>query len=58
MPKWIANTTKFKVSIIHNIKRSTIYAYIPKPILAEIGNPEGLQFVIQDDKILLMRPDQ
>ena len=57
MPKWAANATEFKVSITHNVKRGTSYSYIPKPILAKLGNPEGLKFVIEGDKILLMRPD-
>ena len=56
MSKWAANATKFTVSLTHNVKRGT--SYIPKPILAKLGNSEGLQFVIQGDKILVMRPDQ
>ena len=48
---------KFNVSIIYNVKRDTSYSYIPKPILAKLGNPKGLQFVIQGDKILVTRPD-
>ena len=57
MPRWPANAKKFKVSIIHNVQRDTSYSYIPKPILAKLGNPKGLQFVIRGDKIIVTRPD-
>ena len=57
MPRWPADTKKFKVSITRNVKRDTSYSYIPKPILAMLGNPKGLQFVIQGDKILVTRQD-
>ncbi len=57
MTKWAANAKEFRVSITHNVKRCTSYNYIPKPILAKLGNPKGLKFVIQDDKILVTGSD-
>ena len=42
---------EFKVSITHNRQRDTSYSYMPKSILAKLGNPEGLLFVIRDGKI-------
>lgn len=57
MTKWAANAKEFRVSITHNVKRCTSYSYIPKPILAKLGNPKGLKFVIQDDKILVTGSD-
>ena len=57
MTKWPADAREFRVSITHNVQRGTSYSYIPKPILAKLGNPEGLRFVIQGDKILVTRPD-
>ena len=56
MPKWAANATKFTASITHNVKRGT--SYIPKPIRTKLGNPKGLQFVIQGYKILVIRPEK
>ena len=57
MTKWAADATEFKVSITHNVRRGTSYSYIPKPILAKLGNPEGLLFVIRGNEILVTRPD-
>ena len=57
MTKWAANATEFQVSITHNVKRGTSYSYIPKPVLAKLGNPEGLKFIIRGDKILVTCPD-
>ena len=51
MTKWATNATEFRVSITHNVQRGTSYSYIPKPILARLGNPKRLKFFIQDDKI-------
>ena len=57
MTSWAADAKEFQVSITHNRQRGTSYSYIPKPILAKLGNPEGLRFVIQGDKILVTRPN-
>ena len=39
------------------LRRGTSYSYIPKPILARLGNPEGLRSVIRGNEILVTRPD-
>ena len=57
MTSWAADAKEFQVSITHNRQRGTSYSYIPKPILAKLGNPEGLRFVIKGDKILVTRPN-
>ena len=57
MTKWAADAKEFRVSITHNVQRGTGYSYIPKPILAKLGNPKGLKFVIRGDEILVTSPD-
>ena len=57
MTKWAANAKEFRVSITHNVQRGTSYSYIPKPILAKLGNPKRLKFFIQDDNILVTGSD-
>ncbi len=57
MTKWAADATEFRVSIIHNVRRGTSYSYIPKHVLATLGNPDGLRFVIRGNEILVTRPD-
>ena len=53
----VADATEFMVSITCNVRRGTGYSYIPAPVLAKLGNPEGLRFVIRGNEILLTRPD-
>ena len=57
MPKWAADAKEFRVSITHNVQRCTSYSYIPKPILAKLGNPKRLKFIIQGDDILATSSD-
>lgn len=57
MPKWPVNAKEFEVSIIRNVKCDTSYSYIPKPILAKIGNPKRLKFVIHGDKVQVTSPE-
>lgn len=57
MTKWKADETEFPVSITHNTKRHTSYCYIPKPVLAFLGNPNGLKFIIRDGQVVVTRPD-
>ena len=56
MTRWKDGETEFVVSITHNTQRGTSYSYIPKPILAKLGNPAGLKFTIRGDKIFVTRP--
>ena len=58
MPAWPKGCTEFTVSITHNRQRGTSYSYIPKPVLARLGNPSGLKFVFFGDDILVRRPDE
>ena len=32
--------------------------YIPKPILAKLGNPSGLKFIIRGEDIVVCKPDE
>ena len=32
--------------------------YIPKPILAKLGNPSGLRFIIRGEDIVVCRPNE
>ena len=57
MTKGVANAKEFRVSITHNVQRGTRYSYIPKPIIAKIGNPKRLKFFIQDDNMLVTGSD-
>ena len=58
MPIWPKDAKEFTVSITHNRQRDTSYSYIPKPILARLGNPAGLKFVIRGGDIVVCRPDE
>ena len=53
MPRWPIDAKEFDVSVTRNVKCNTSYPYIPKPILAKLGNPKRLRFVIQGDKIFV-----
>ena len=46
------------MSITRNRQRGTSYSYIPKPILAKLGNPSGLKFIIRGKDIVVCRPDE
>ena len=39
-------------------QRDTSYSYIPKPILAKLGNPSGLKFIIRGEDIVVCKPDE
>ena len=55
MPKWPIDAKEFEVSVMRNVQRDTSYSYIPKPILAKLGDPKRLLFVIRGDKIIVTR---
>ena len=55
MPKWPIEAKEFEVSVMRNVQRDTSYSYIPKPILAKLGDPKRLLFVIRGDKIIVTR---
>ena len=56
MTRWKQDATEFVVSVCHNAQHGSSATYVPKPIIARLGTPDRLKFVIQDDKILLSRP--
>ena len=56
MPKWKTDATEFVVSVNHGARHGSSSSYIPKPLLARLGNPNKLKFVIQGDKIVMSRP--
>ena len=58
MPSWSKDAKEFTVSITHNRQRGTSYIYISKPILAKLGNPSGLKFIIRGEDIVVCRPDE
>ena len=51
MPPWPKDAKEFTVSITHNGQRDTSYSYMPKPILARLGNPAGLKSIIRSEDI-------
>ena len=57
MTIWPKDATEFVVSVIRNRQRDTSYSYIPKPVLAKLGNPEALMFVFRGGDTLVLRPD-
>ena len=58
MPIWPKDAKEFTVSITRNRQRDTSYSYIPKPILAKLGNPSGLRFITRGEDIVVCRPDE
>ena len=58
MPIWPKDAKEFTVSITRNRQRDTSYSYIPKPILAKLGNPSRLKFIIRGEDIVVCKPDE
>ena len=56
MPTWKTDATEFVVSVNHNAQNGSSVSRIPKPLLARLGNPDKLKFVIQGDKIVMGIP--
>jgi hypothetical protein len=50
MPKWKADAKEFTVSVLHSDVRG-YSTTIPKPVMAELSNPEKLTFVIKRKKV-------
>ncbi len=50
MPKWKKDETEFPVSVTHHETRG-YQAYIPKPLMEFLGNPDFIKFVIKGKKI-------
>ena len=56
MPKWKKGETKFTVRISYDNRRG-IQAYIPKPIMELLGNPDKITFTIRGKKNIVVTRD-
>jgi hypothetical protein len=50
VPKWKKDETEFPVSVSHHETRG-YQAYLPKPLMDFLGNPDMIKFVIKGNKI-------
>lgn len=50
MPKWKKEETEFPVTVSHHETRG-YQAYIPKPIMDRLENPNAIKFIIKGKKI-------
>lgn len=57
MPRWPKDATEFPVGVVPNVRLNTSYSYIPKPVLAKLGNPKGIKFVFRGNDIMVQRRD-
>ena len=53
MPKWKKDATEFKVSVNYVDKRG-YSSSIPKPIMAALGEPSSIKFVLKGKKVELL----
>ena len=57
MGRWPRDATVFDVAVTPNIGRNSSSSRIPKPVLAKLGNPARIRFIIEGDTITVTRPD-
>lgn len=50
MPKWKKDAIEFPVHVTHHETRGD-QTYLPKPIMAFLGNPDLIKFVIKGKKV-------
>ena len=50
MPKWKKDAIEFKVHVTHHETRG-YQAYLPKPIMEILGDPETIKFVLKGKHI-------
>lgn len=50
MPKWKKDQTEFPVTVSHHETRG-YQAYIPKPLMEFLGDPNAIKFVITGKKV-------
>lgn len=50
MPKWKKDETEFPVTVSHHETRG-YQAYIPKPLMDFLGNPDSIKFIIKGKKV-------
>lgn len=51
MPRWKKDETEFPVVVNHMRKRDAYSCSLPKPLLAHLGNPEIVVFVIYGKRV-------
>lgn len=54
VPKWKKDATEFEVSVTHHDHRG-YQAYLPKPIMEILGDPETIKFILKGKKIEVER---
>lgn len=52
MPKWKKDAKEFVVGINYDEKRGN-QAYIPKPIIEFLGQPDSLKFIISGKSVIV-----
>lgn len=50
MPKWKKDETEFPVTVSRHETRG-FQAYIPKPIMDILDNPEAIKFIVKGKKV-------
>ena len=50
MPKWKKDATEFEVSVTRHEHRG-YQAYLPKPIMEILGDPDTIKFVLNGKKV-------
>ncbi len=50
LPKWKKDAKDFTVGISHDERRGT-QAYIPKPIVEHLGNPEAITYSVKGKRV-------
>jgi hypothetical protein len=50
VPKWKKDETEFPISITHHETRG-YQAYLPKPVMDFLGNPDMIKFIINGKKV-------
>lgn len=51
MPRWKKGETEFPVVVNHMRKRDVYSCSLPKPLLAHLGNPEVIVFVLKGKEV-------
>ena len=57
MVSWAKDATEFVVSVSFIAGAGSSYGCIPKPVLAELGNPKKVKYAIKDGQVLVSNAD-
>ena len=57
MTSWSKDATEFVVSVSFIVWAGSSYDCVPKPILAELGNPKAIKYEIQGDQVIVSNAD-